>query len=214
LGSIYTSADFGSTWTQTSAPSGLWSCLASSADGTSLLAGAGLPGAAPGSVYTSRDSGSSWTSNSLPVAKWGAAACSADGSRLLAVGSAGIFTSTDYGGTWVSNSTPTTAVWVACASSADGSKLVVAANEASGGPRIYTRQSTPTPALNLTSSTRQLSFSWVASSAPFLLQENQDLATSHWQIVPEAPTLNLTSLQYVVTVTATNSRGFYRLSAP
>jgi len=141
-------------------------------------------------------------------------ACSADGSRLLAVGSVGIFASTDYGLTWLSNRTPTAVAWVACASSADGSKLVAAPNYALGGMKIYTRQSTPTPKLTLASSTRQLALSWVIPSTPFLLQENSSLAAANWKTVLAAPTLNLTNLQYSVTVRTTNAHIFYRLSTP
>src|SRR5437588_13003260 len=47
------------TWTQTSAPSARWTCVASSADGSKLVAVGDLPG-----IYTSTNSGATWVQNS------------------------------------------------------------------------------------------------------------------------------------------------------
>jgi hypothetical protein len=72
---------FAQTWTQTSAPSNLWSCVASSADGTKLIASV-----IGGGIWLSQDSGATWRKTSAPEIGWGRVACSADGNILFAVG--------------------------------------------------------------------------------------------------------------------------------
>src|SRR2546427_812542 len=52
-GSIYTSPDSGATWTQTSAPPERWASVASSADGSKLVAVVKLWGPGEGLIYTS-----------------------------------------------------------------------------------------------------------------------------------------------------------------
>jgi Tfp pilus assembly protein FimT len=82
---LYTSTNFGETWTKTSAPSNQWMYVASSADGTRLIAVAGgLSQGGP--IYTSMDSGVTWTSNNVPQTNWSAAAISADGCKMVAAG--------------------------------------------------------------------------------------------------------------------------------
>jgi len=135
------------TWTQQNAYSG-WQSVASSADGTRLVAVAGYPQ----SLYTSIDSGATWTaqSNGIPNGNfWGSVASSADGTRLAAAANPGaIYTSTNSGATWTAqtNGLPNggTNSWISIASSADGTKLVVAPGSppgySVGGPKgpIYT----------------------------------------------------------------------------
>src|SRR5262245_55536831 len=64
-------AAFAQIWTQTSVPSTNWSSIASSADGTRLVA------VGSGGVYISPDSGATWTPTSAPTthrvnwASWG-----------------------------------------------------------------------------------------------------------------------------------------------
>jgi hypothetical protein len=133
-GAIYVSTDSGITWTQTSAPGNNWSSVASSADGTKLLALASPASFASGTgPYTSTDSGATWTlhgsTNGLNGLAWGSAASSADGTILAALaapflGSASLFTSTNSGSSWVSNSITQASV-NAIACSADGTKMVV-----------------------------------------------------------------------------------------
>jgi hypothetical protein len=48
-------------WLQTTAPTNDWRAIASSADGTKLVAAA-----SPGFIYTSADSGNSWTPCNAP----------------------------------------------------------------------------------------------------------------------------------------------------
>jgi hypothetical protein len=132
VGPIYTSPDFGGTWTQASAPSNSWSSVASSADGTRLVAVGRGPfdpnsGYIGSPIYTSRDSGATWTQTSAPTTNWTSVASSADGTKLVAVYNNGIYSSTDSGATWKTTSPlEFTWDWTSVASSADGSKLVAA----------------------------------------------------------------------------------------
>jgi photosystem II stability/assembly factor-like uncharacterized protein len=113
---------FGQTWTQAGAPGNEWNSVASSADGTKLVA------VADGGICTSTNSGMSWMSNSLPgYGAWPSVASSADGNKLVVVNNSGqIFTSTDSGTTWASNSLPNQ-ILQAVASSSDGTRLVTVA---------------------------------------------------------------------------------------
>src|SRR5437667_2915888 len=112
------------TWTLTSAPIASWKAVASSADGTKLVAA--IQG---GSICTSTNSGAAWTRTSAPNLGWKSVASSADGTKLVAAvhgsyGGSSIYTSTDSRGTWQVTSAPGTNLWTSVASSADGSKLV------------------------------------------------------------------------------------------
>lgn len=117
------------TWTQTSAPSNSWRCLASSADGCRLAAGA----TSGGIIYVSTNSGATWAASGAPSATWYSIASSADGTKLLAAApyvsganSGGIYTSTNSGVIWTLNNLPYE-FWSSVASSADGSKLIAVA---------------------------------------------------------------------------------------
>ena len=81
-------------WTATSAPVTNWSSVASSADGSKLVAAVN-----GGLIYTSTNSGSTWVATSAPANSWGCVASSADGTRLFAVG-LGLYASADSGSTW------------------------------------------------------------------------------------------------------------------
>lgn len=84
-GNIYTSTNFGATWTQqTNSPSLLWWYCASSADGTKLAAVSGISGGAD-VIYTSTDSGTTWISNNVPGQQWAKIVSSADGNKLFAI---------------------------------------------------------------------------------------------------------------------------------
>ena len=127
-GFIYTSADSGISWNQTTAPRNLWASIASSADGAKLVA---VPASRNKFIYTSTNSGATWITNitSLPTsASWESVASSADGVKLVAVSSfyGGIYTSTNSGAVWTSNNMANVD-WQSVASSADGSKLVAVA---------------------------------------------------------------------------------------
>jgi hypothetical protein len=129
-GRIYTSSDSGESWRRTSAPSNTWTSVASSSDGTNLVA-ASL-GAYGGGIYTSTDSGVTWIRCNTPANSWVTVVSSADGVRLAAVAEGSgngfytypMYTSTNSGATW---NLSTSFVNISClAASADLSKLVVA----------------------------------------------------------------------------------------
>lgn len=152
-GAIYTSTDSGVDWidnTNIDDPTPAiwggfpgwifqWSSVASSADGTKVIAAALLSfeSGSPyyGAIYTSTNSGVDWTINDLStnLADWTAVASSADGRKLVAAaysayyfGNASlIYTSTNTGASWTQTSAPNLE-WVSVASSADGTKLVAA----------------------------------------------------------------------------------------
>ena len=122
-------------WTQTSAPLRSWTAVASSADGTKLVAVANdLPA---GAVYLSTDSGATWTPASAPSGAWSCVASSADGNKLVIAGydspAGPVYLSTDSGTTW----TPAGISghgWKAVAASTDGSMLVLIADDFPAGP--------------------------------------------------------------------------------
>jgi hypothetical protein len=142
-GLIYISTNSGVTVTPTTAPINNWLSVASSADGTKLVAAATT--GTQGLIYASTNSGLTWTLTSAPTNNnWVTVASSADGSKLVAASGAafvpdhiygGVYTSTNFGMTWTSNNVPN-AQWQIVASSTDGSKLVAAAVEPMGW--IYT----------------------------------------------------------------------------
>ena len=208
---IYVSTNSGTTWTLTEAPTNLpWISVASSADGTKLVAANSY--SIWGSIYTSTNSGQNWVSNNLPSTQWMGVASSADGSKLVAIAqSLPIYTSTNSGVTWVPNNI-SSPVWKSVASSADGTKLVAASIfgiNGMGTGNIFTLQTTPTPQLNIASSASNLALSWTIPSINFVLQQSPDLIS--WALVTNAPALNFTNLQNQVTLSPTNSSGFFRL---
>jgi len=105
-------------------------CLASSADGTTLVVGSGSSDESDGStgkIFISTNSGVTWQPTLAPSNWWTAVACSADGTKILAVNlgsNSPICTSSDSGDTWIPRSSPILGGYGA-ASSADGTKLVV-----------------------------------------------------------------------------------------
>ena len=120
------------TWMKTTAPGIVPNSLASSADGTKLVA-VGVSGA----VLTSHNSGATWVSNK--VGTWNSVASSADGTKLVAVGygANGVYTSTNSGETWSPTSAPLQN-WRAVACSADGNMIVASASISSTVGPIFT----------------------------------------------------------------------------
>jgi photosystem II stability/assembly factor-like uncharacterized protein len=93
-GNIWTSTDFGETWTSRASPQN-WRGITSSSDGTKLAAT--VHG---GNIWTSTDAGETWTSRASPHS-WFGITSSSDGTKLAATVVGGnIWTSTDSGETW------------------------------------------------------------------------------------------------------------------
>ncbi len=122
-------------WTPTSAPNLSWTALASSADGSKLVAVANDP--PTGAVYLSTNSGTNWTPATLPPGAWSCVAASADGTKLIVAGydspAGPVYLSTNSGASWfpagISNHG-----WKGVASSSDGTKLVLVADDYPAGP--------------------------------------------------------------------------------
>jgi phage pi2 protein 07 len=130
-GVIYTSADGGVTWTErTTGPRSPWS-VASSVDGTRLVAVEN-----GGFIYTSTDSGATWTERTAAGSRnWWSVASSGNGNKLAAVDDfESIYTSDDYGATWTKQESAGIRAWEPIATSADGTTLI----SATWGGYIYT----------------------------------------------------------------------------
>jgi hypothetical protein len=143
------------TWTQTSAPVTQWNCLASSADGTKLIAISGFNW----NYCISTNSGSTWTTNTEPQAgglnsTWQSIAVSADGTEYAGIVDNSVWVSTNSGVSWSSNNiVPTTSPLGILAMSADGKKLVAATGITTvGSSFIYTSTNS--------------GVTWVQTSAP------------------------------------------------
>jgi len=119
-----------SPWTPSSASPLNWRAIASSAEGSRLVAVASITG---GGIYISIDSGLTWSGPFGPISggNWYAAASSTDGSKLPAAVNGG-YIYTNSGTAWTAAFGP--ANWIALASSADGTKLIAAAS----GLGLYT----------------------------------------------------------------------------
>jgi uncharacterized repeat protein (TIGR01451 family) len=84
---VYISGDSGETWNlATNAPALVWDGIASSADGSKLVAVSD-----GGSIFSSADSGITWQSNNAPSMRWSSVASSANGNREVAAGNSGTF---------------------------------------------------------------------------------------------------------------------------
>ncbi len=117
-----------------------WEAVASSADGSKLIAASGWDGDT-GIVYLSTNYGGNWTpAKGLPTAEWNSVSSSADGKKLtaVAVNVPAIYTSTNSGTDWTRETNGLAGAgfdYIAC--SADGNKLIAA----EGGPQngqLYT----------------------------------------------------------------------------
>ena len=126
---LWTSTDYGQTWTQrlTRPRTGnIYTAVASSADGSKLIAAVDQE-----NLWISTDYGETWTERIVDntiINFWQAIASSADGSRLVASGgifnnNSKIYTSSDYGVTWTSSNISQR--WFKIATSANG-KIIVA----------------------------------------------------------------------------------------
>ena len=142
-GNIWTSSDYGHTWTEVTNTTADWMSITSSDDGQYVAAVA-----EEGGIWTSTDFGASWSSNNNHSSsstnnfnkeptknKYKDICSSGDGSKLLAVGRNMLFwISSDYGATWTevmdtanggTLSTDINALYTQCAVSSDGLKMAV-----------------------------------------------------------------------------------------
>jgi len=137
---IFTSTNGGINWTGRETAR-LWTCLASSADGSVLVGGVGTSGF----IYTSTDFGATWVPNTVAL-NWAGVACSADGARMIAVANGGgVYVSQDTGVSWqIRNTLPTGLTFTGAASSSDGTTLAAVAN--ASGILVSSKTSTTTGA--------------------------------------------------------------------
>jgi len=128
-----TTTNLNNTWTSlTSSGSRTWMGIASSDDGTKLLASV-----FGGYLYTSTNSGESWTERVTDQTRtWQGVASSSDGTILYACIfdnsiSTSIYKSTDSGISWttITSAAGSTHVWRNIVSSSDGTKLLANTNE-------------------------------------------------------------------------------------
>lgn len=209
-GTIYTSADGGGTWTRcTNAPTATWWSVASSVDGRKLVA------AGASRVCVSSDFGATWATNSLRSVVWRSCAVSADGSTLIICSETDpglVYTSMDGGVAWESNSVPSK-YWTSVATSADGAKLFAISDSGMvGGGAVCRLLRTPAPLMEASLMPGVLLLSWGLPSRDFVLQQSPDCAPGSWQDTLSLPTLNLTNLQYEITLPRAD-RAFYRLKS-
>ena len=116
-------------WTPSSAPVLVWQSIASSADGSLLLA---APNTGP--LYISTNSAANWAQSGEPATNWSSVASSADGGTLVAATAVSIYISTNAGGNWglANVSSSIGGNWISVACSADG-KTILAGNAAISG---------------------------------------------------------------------------------
>ena len=117
-----------------------------------------------------------------------------------------IYSSTDSGATWISNNIVIN-LWSGVASSADGGELL-----AVNPNYVYMSKFTVSPQINTSVAGTNLAFSWTVPSTNFVLQQSLDFTS--WSAVTNAPVLNFTNLQYQVSLTPSDSSGFFRLISP
>ena len=130
--SVYGDKSIGEVWAPHDA-NRFWYGLASSADGTKLVAVDNGQNGFGGLIYTSADSGLTWTPRDT-IRIYTAVASSADGTKLVASSYPGqIITSTNSGLNWTARDV--SRHWNDVASSADGIKLVAVVEN---GGQIYT----------------------------------------------------------------------------
>lgn len=181
--------------------------LVCSADGR-ILAGA------VGQVAISTNFATNWVfTGNANFAPYPAVACSADGSHVVSVGR-GIWMSKDTGATWSQATLPPAPPyltnWNAVVSSADGCTLYASVL----GGSIYSWRVSPSLFLNIRPSAFELEFSWTVPSVTLGLEQNSNLTSGSWQLLPVVPRLNYSSLQYEAKVPKPQGTMFYRLVSP
>ncbi len=120
---VSTNSGANGSWTARG-PNKLWSCIAASADGGTMIAG--VNNSTTDQLYVSYDFGQSWIPTG-PTQPWTSVSCSADGLRMIAsYGGAGggVYVSQDAGATWQLRGNLTSADFRGVAVSGDGSTAV------------------------------------------------------------------------------------------
>jgi hypothetical protein len=158
-------------------------------------------------IVQSTNSGSSWFLGYSPGTYNNSVACGADGVNLVVAGAADeLFTSPDFGATWASAS-PSPNSWFGAASSSDSGVLVGATD----GGGVYIARTVIPPSLSLKFASGTLRISWALPSSGFALQQSANLTLTNWFDVTNVPILDLTNLQYRVTIPTSATNRFYRL---
>jgi hypothetical protein len=186
---LFQSADAGTNWSQLTAPFTYAVAVASSADGSRLLA-TGIDNLYNNLWAVSTNFGQSWSTTIAPSGgnSWPWVASSADGIKLVAVDPYhSIYTSTDSGASWVANADPREGpfpgTWRSVASSADGSKLVALADFG----KIYTWQYRPVLSLALSATNATVSWPHSSLASGFVLQQSSSLSQPNWADVANPP---------------------------
>jgi|ERR1017187_100011 hypothetical protein len=192
------STDAGATWHANQSSPDAYLRIASSADGTKLVAPMLVSNSFsyPIGIFVSTDSGGTWTQTTAPPAYyWSAVASSGFGDKLAAAfyttsgfpNSAGglVYVSTNAGFSWSKGGSPTKS-WSSLACSADGNKIIAAA----AGDKIYV--------------TTNFGTSWAATAS----------STDGWSSVAA----NVDGTRLIAsgnaTYVSTNSGGSWRLATP
>lgn len=147
LGVVYTSDDYGTSWSmhEVDETHGI-SAIASSADGLHLVA------TGDDVVYTSRNGGTTWaertvTENSHDI--WEHVATSSSGRYIVMTDNSSVYTSSDYGATWHFQADVKEHNWSDVAISNDGKRIALAPDEWEGqiwlGVGTFTENTDPEP---------------------------------------------------------------------
>jgi photosystem II stability/assembly factor-like uncharacterized protein len=136
-GQIHLSSNSGASWRtprstleNTNSLRQFWLSIASSSDGSKLVAVN-----AAGSIYTSKNFGKNWSLSGAPSEPWFSVACSTNGERIVVAANGGpIYTSANKGRTWIACTNAPNAGWASVTSSGDGSKFAAV----QWGGQIYT----------------------------------------------------------------------------
>jgi len=136
-GQIYTSSNYGSTWTlQRASQSTTWTSIASDSTGQYLVASV-----YSGSIYTSTNYGATWTARTSGVpasAQFQSVTSDGSGKYLATVVSGGtIYVSTNYGASWTAGTgLPATGSWYSVSSDYSGQYLIACTGLTTGN--VYT----------------------------------------------------------------------------
>jgi hypothetical protein len=121
--------------------------------------------------------------------------------------------STNSGAIWAPANVPA-GQWNSVAVSADGSFLGVAGvgQIATLHPPASPPPIPPSPQLVIDRLGGNVGLSWLVPSTPFVLEQTADLRSTDWVAVPTSPTLNVTNLNYQLTLPAASGARLYRLT--